>query len=455
MAQDVHYNRAWDVTIDGAEPSPNLWRPDPGLRTDNIHFRAVIAHGGFGPVFEIENTETNNRYAMKMNDMHDESDRPPGHEDYDYSGAIFYGPQGRAAATRMYNHYHALPAAQLKKAGGADALGGDLDEAAAKAQGNEIAWLYPEVRVYLHHIRSGHPNIVALEAFQVTKLAGGGVNMYYELCDAGNLQHFAREYWNNDEMIPEAFIWKVYEQFMSALAFLHRTHPQYQEDEVRDRLVVVHTDLVARNIFLKYPNGNRKNWPDLMIGDIGEALFFVPPSEKTLLSAEDPMHNNVWAPGILSSDFYGPEAPEVSDKADVWAAGANIHFLVHRGLCPIPIDQDKAHSGVAPFDTQHPGMHLDWKKKMIHPFPPFYSKKLSAAVSENLVMDPNKRPTAGRMWTRIISDDYKGKPSWPGLPPSPPGWYTVANAMEPMHWNPGLNLGREIFQMLILHRTRR
>ena len=432
-------NRCWELaTEDCSEPSPNIWRKDPQLRKDIIQLRSLISWGGYGPVFEVQHSYYKKRYALKINDF-SWSQTEQNEEADAIVGRIFYGPGGKAAAERMHKTGHALSKKKLEDAGGMEALGGDLGLQEATDQGNWGIWHHAEVRTYLQYIRSGHPNIVNLEAFQQNEMDGMGWNLYFELCDAGTLERFVQSYWNNNAMIPEAYIWKCWEELMGALAFLHRTHPQYEQDlEVQDRLVVLHGDLDPKNVFLKYPEGvdpryKDKYWPKLMIGDLGEAVYCVPGGGKA--PATDPMHNNVAPIDYLPGLFYGPEENEGTDKSEVWAGGAIIHYMIHRGLAPIPILKERMDKGFSPWDAQRIGPNFP---KVLWPVPPPYTKKLKAALKEQMVYDPTLRPTAGVMWSRLQSNDYKGQPTWPKLPRSPPDWYKWTKMEEPIEYELGL-----------------
>ncbi|KAA8570759.1 hypothetical protein EYC84_000154 [Monilinia fructicola] len=165
-----------------------------------------------------------------------------------------------------------------------------------------IAKNYRENRTYLQYVKSGHPNICALEAFldftsQVGAPTDRGLVMfasYYEYCDGGDLgtvmEFYARSYsrWErtlkkNREIVksnvgrshrgkkllamkevpvrahpPELFIWHVFQDLA----------------EHQDRAFVTTADLAPANVFLKWPVGKPRTrcYPDVKVGDFGDPL---------------------------------------------------------------------------------------------------------------------------------------------------------------------------------------
>lgn len=468
----ISNNRVWyAVTRDCTEPSQNIWRENAELKKSNIRFHAVLGSGSFGIVYHISNVDTDEHYALKVIPCQSAPEWEPGEFDHfdkqERNGCIIFHSGLQFLAERMNDTHHGMSTNQLAKMGGKAKMGGDMGEQIATNEGNGRAFWDDEVRPYLQFIRqvspsailwiemcasradcfvfrSGHPNIAALEAFGVNYLPPfGGINAFYELCDAGDLSDLVTQFWFNKTIIPEAFIWKVYSELLSALSFLHRTGEDYADDnEVIDRFVITHNDVRTNNVFLKWPAPYHDGqWPDVKLGDFGKAVYFTPPPKrKQLLEIQDPLRDHVtaWWAGTLP-ESNGPENPEISDKMDVYAAGNLIHWMATRGLYPRTLDSGAEAQGedLPPWDRQNDlPFHASYST-VIHPFPSQYSSEIRETVVANLVDAPAERPTAGTMLELVRDVMNKDDRPWPDAP-NPPGWLIWQRPQDPVEYTMGL-----------------
>lgn len=163
-----------------------------------------------------------------------------------------------------------------------------------------------------------HPHIVYLEAFQAGTPLPHQNRIIYEFCDGGDLWDFKMRYSEAKTAIPEALLFNVFMQLVSALAFLHEGYGYVNSLEERLKWTpIIHRDIKPSNIFLKSP-ANNSVYPIIKLADFGLAIKHSshdPPEEECVLYGG-------------TSDFQAPERPCVGTKAgDVWSAGAVLHFL--------------------------------------------------------------------------------------------------------------------------------
>ena len=161
----------------------------------------------------------------------------------------------------------------------------------------------------LHDILPGrHDNIIRLQAFE--SYGPEGALYFFDYCPGGDLHQLVDRYREHDAFLPEPFIWQVYQQMASALAFLHGGFDTRRGD--RERRGVCHRDIKPSNIFLRRPVTADSAYPDCVLADFGHATLD--------FATYDPAGTAFWQP---------PEMPRHSPRGDVYSLGAVIHFLVH------------------------------------------------------------------------------------------------------------------------------
>ena len=116
-----------------------------------------MGSGGFSQVFQATDPDTNAAYAIKV-------------LDFDMEGG-----SGWVNSLETYEDRSEEERAQVEI---------DRDE-----DGQSDAKDFREIRMFLSGLKSGHENVVALEAFGTHTL---GYAMLLECCDVGNLFYFTR-----------------------------------------------------------------------------------------------------------------------------------------------------------------------------------------------------------------------------------------------------------------------
>lgn len=217
-----------------------------------------------------------------------------------------------------------------------------------------------------------HPNIINLLAFEPYDL--DGARYYFEYCPGGDLHRLVNRYRAHGAFLPEPFIWHVYEQLLSALAFLHRGFDPRCPD--RDRKGICHRDLKPTNVFLR-PDAAGSVYPDVVLADFGHATLD--------FATYEPAGTTFWQP---------PELPRHSPKGDVYSLGAIIHFLIHfeAPVASLPSRMNDASEGVRAAWRAAPEA-----RRPILEFVDGYSEDLVCVMLMALEADENKRRNAGRL----------------------------------------------------------
>ena len=153
-----------------------------------------------------------------------------------------------------------------------------------------------------------HDNIIRLHAFE--PYGPEGALYFFEFCSGGDLHQLVDQYRDHDAYLPEPFIWQVYQQMASALAFLHQGFDPRRSD--RERRGVCHRDIKPSNIFLRPSTIPNSPYPDCVLADFGHATLD--------FATYDPAGTALWQ---------APELPRHSPRGDVYSLGAVIHFLIH------------------------------------------------------------------------------------------------------------------------------
>ena len=168
----------------------------------------------------------------------------------------------------------------------------------------------------LREVLHNHPRIVRLnEVIFHTQLS----QLYYDYYPGGDLYKIIFRYYEACEQVPESFIWHCFLQLSEALAYIHHGFDRREMSEPPPSSQwqsIIHGDIKPENVFLGPPSSNSNGYPSLVLGDFGLARMDESPVSGTFL----------WQP---------PEMPMTSKKADVWALGAVMHALAHRGRPPL------------------------------------------------------------------------------------------------------------------------
>lgn len=77
-----------------------------------------------------------------------------------------------------------------------------------------------EAAILLEILPERHDNIIRLQAFE--PYGPEGALYFFEYCTGGDLHQLVDQYRDHNAYLPEPFIWQVYQQMASALAFLHQ-----------------------------------------------------------------------------------------------------------------------------------------------------------------------------------------------------------------------------------------
>ncbi|KAL9117455.1 MAG: hypothetical protein Q9187_006009, partial [Circinaria calcarea] len=157
-----------------------------------------------------------------------------------------------------------------------------------------------EARILLKYLKEPSERIISLLAMNMSH---NHAVLYYEFCDAGDLQKVMTGFWKHRQHVPEGFLWHVFGQLTEAVAFIHRASP----DPAATWGPVLHCDLKPPNVFLKWVTGDylHARYPNVMLGDFGLAT----PLRRGLLAR--PYENG-------TPPYCAPEWPRTSRKSDVW-----------------------------------------------------------------------------------------------------------------------------------------
>ncbi|KAF7904814.1 hypothetical protein EAE99_012087 [Botrytis elliptica] len=326
----------------------NKWREDPRLGGfENQVFEGILGVGGFGSVYLVLNTLTQKRYALKL--QSETTDQRLSRRKREKPSTPDTPPDPLS---------HTPPITPSSEA--------TITSASLIAARNLLSKRYRENRCYLQYIKSGHPNICALDAFldftsQFGPVEERGIVMfasYYEYCDGGDLFRILNGYHEGHRRLdgarderqmihlanlgrrmrresllplpsvaerrfpPELFLWHIFDQLISAILFLHNEHPDYNtRPEHKNRAMVITMDLAPQNVFLQWPahaitpEQRQKVYPNIKVGDFGTANFLPPggriPAEEGM-EAETP-----------DKEFYDA-------RTDVWTVGWMIYQFATR-----------------------------------------------------------------------------------------------------------------------------
>ncbi|KAF7908697.1 uncharacterized protein EAF01_004452 [Botrytis porri] len=344
----------------------NKWRDDPGFNRDNHDFEGHIASGGFGVVLKVVNSETKKPYALKLQWNLDkfELEFP--------EGALIPPLTPSSEATKSSSQ--------------------SVERLSLRAKRDS------ETRIYLRFIRGGHPHICNLEAF-VQYIPEYGydkpvMGLYFEYCDAGSLTNLAKAFRTHSVKPPELFIWQIFYELVSAVAFLHNEHPDFMsKSEHKGRDVIFQNDIQSGNVFLQWGPDKENGYPHVKIGDFGVA-FTEPPGGHV--------------PNLEEYDEPNPEdeewePQERKKKGEVWWLTAVAYELARTGVILGTLDKEKG------------------ELLVVDPIESHLSEDLDQILRGTLTAEIDERPFSGELYLKL-KDAYEGRvglmyrklPAWAG-----------------------------------------
>ncbi|KAI9642080.1 hypothetical protein NHQ30_009951 [Ciborinia camelliae] len=352
----------------------NKWRPDPRLSFENHKFGGYIGAGQYGSVLEVVNTETNEHYALKL--QFELAKFNPADLRPEYS----LEPPATASSEATKSSSQSVERRSLR------------------------AKRHRETRAYLRYIRTGHPNICNLEAFvQYTPEYSDGkdnpaMGLYFEYCDVGNLESLSNGFRVHHSKPPELFIWQVFYELASGLAFLHNQHPDYNtKHEHKNREAIFQDDIHWGNVFLKWGPDREGGYPHVKIGDFG-------------ISYTVPKGGHIPDPEYEEPDHKDPawEPIDTKIKNEVWWVARTVYELARSGVLLDPVkhynlaEQRRLFNAMDPIDG-----HL--------------SSRLDLLIRSSLIPDPEKKPRSGELYRvlkgafeRRVGLMYRKLPDWVG-----------------------------------------
>ncbi|KAI5965967.1 KIN3 [Candida pseudojiufengensis] len=199
------------------------------------------------------------------------------------------------------------------------------------------------------------------------------IHIYMEYCSGGDLSNYIREFKNNNENVPEEFIWQVLVHTLSALYRCHygsdiskvNFNDSTIDDENRPKInsdsIIIHRDIKPDNIFVEN---------DLIkLGDFGLAKMLTTSNDFAKTYVGTPYY---MSPEVLMDEPYSP-------VCDIWSLGCVLYELCN--LQP-------------PFQAKtHLQLQAKIKRGNIPSINPIYTPQLRAIIKDCITVDPEERPT--------------------------------------------------------------
>ncbi|KAI4923905.1 hypothetical protein J4E85_008062 [Alternaria conjuncta] len=134
-----------------------------------------------------------------------------------------------------------------------------------------------------------------------------------EYCDKGTLADLIKTWNERGKLIPESFVWQVFEALVTAIQYLHRGPYPYNE-AAYNWDPITHRDIIPSNIFLK--SGSQVNPSDypvsIKLADFGCAIT----------DSEMEAHNYTLLDLPLVADQYRPpEGAQATEATDMYQVG--------------------------------------------------------------------------------------------------------------------------------------
>ncbi len=241
-----------------------------------------------------------------------------------------------------------------------------------------------EVRI-LQALLPRHDRIIRLRDWFSSSMS---TQLYFDYYNGGDLEQLSHEYYRESERLPESFLWHVFLQLCEAVAFMHYGYdPRRQKKRPEKWQKIIHRDIKPSNVFLRLPLNYPVEglYPSLVLADFGMA---------SVRNSSDRI--------IGTPEYQPPENPQASRKADIWAIGAIVHFLIHDLAPPI-----------APKPDFYDDSLQDWccepMARQPSPIDDNYSRGLAICVSEALRYDPSDRWNSVDLLDTILNSQQRKK----------------------------------------------
>lgn len=185
--------------------------------------------------------------------------------------------------------------------------------------------------------------------------------LYLPLCPYGNLHGLINRYRDNDILLPEPFLWRVFDVLAETGVIMEKGGFIDQPDDWQE---IVHRDLKPTNIFLDtHYEQSYPRYPVPKLADFGLAFHTWP---------DDSLNPTIWNFGSGTPGYRAPEQlpfidEETRERVDafkllahtnVWGVGAIMWSLAHRhnispGTEPDYLPHGSKEMPVGNKDTQH------------------------------------------------------------------------------------------------------
>jgi serine/threonine protein kinase len=227
--------------------------------------------------------------------------------------------------------------------------------------------------------RLSHPNIISLyDAHLPNSITERHATPYLvtEYCDQGTLLDLIKAWNQRLELLPESFVWQVFESLVSAVQYLHHG-PAIPAPGIWDP--ISHRDIILSNIFLtRAAQTNPNDYAvQVKLGDFGCAIT---DSEM----ARRKYHVRDLPP--ISANYTPPEEAHPTEAADMYQVGLVISLMYCMTPCP---SKDVFDTGNLCQD------HLPGFKG--------YTGELRMYIENCLDDDPTARPKSTQFLERIKS----------------------------------------------------
>ncbi|WFD35648.1 non-specific serine/threonine protein kinase [Malassezia cuniculi] len=232
------------------------------------------------------------------------------------------------------------------------------------------------VRAEVDHHRKlkGYPTIVNFIEASASSLPNDGWEIFIlmEYCEGGALIDFMNT--RLQHRLSEAEVLSIFRDVTAAVAVMHACEPP-----------LVHRDLKIENVLL-----SSKASPTFKLCDFGSCFPVLSnkpaqsPEEIKRLEAELNMHTTLQyrSPEMVDLSMRKP----INEKSDIWALGVLLYKLCYY---------------TTPFEGPGGGPLAIVQARFEYPKMPVYSIELRALIGTLIQADPEKRPSAGWVLTRI------------------------------------------------------
>lgn len=138
----------------------------------------------------------------------------------------------------------------------------------------QYTWYTPQEVVFLRELLP-HKSIVSYLGYHENQPTLTTSSLIIEYCPFGDLGDlYSRDLDEGRSNFSEAFMWSVYSQLMSALAFFHEGIDAQNPQGRDDWKPIVHQDSKVENVLVK-SLGSKPDWSDIDIklGDFGTSVY--------------------------------------------------------------------------------------------------------------------------------------------------------------------------------------